>query len=521
MNNKGITLISILITLIVTSIIATVTVDITGNYISYKKAVVSVKSLPGIAQAEQIYYNKNNAYSNNIISLVSDNELAPGVAANNYFGFPYSISTTAGGALITTDIPIGYKNVVTTVPGTFDIMSVNGGRDEEVGYLVGSTSQLQALGSNKVNKLINGGSSSCPAGYTWNGSECISCPAGYTLSGNSCYKYITTYSTSCPSGYTQSGSQCIEYVTTGSTSCPAGYTQSGSQCVAYVSSVTTGCPSGYTWNSYYGECLAPGAAPVCPNGGNGVVQPSGAVYCESNPNPICPPGYNIDWSAGYCVSASVIPTCPQGYIYWGGGNCIDPFNLTPCPSLSYYNQCQSQGCSINNWCQVQWNSYFTSVDPSSDGLALGGYYPAHAQATMSGAFAPVLSCPAGDMQSGVDCIYVGYYSNTAPASFFCSSGTLINGQCVSTTPSSSSSGYTIEYASPISTSSTTTQTASPITTASQNISYTSLITNGGSCPVGDTQYGDICCPPGYIFQGGECVKYIIGYNPDIFIKGVN
>ena len=128
-------------------------------------------------------------------------------------------------------------------------------------------------------------SSSCPSGYSPNGSNCLadSPTTTYTLSSTSPITTATTSaSSSCPSGYSANGSNCLAdsptttytlsstspittATTSASSSCPSGYSANGSNCLANsptttytlsstspittaTTDATASCPSGYSAN---------------------------------------------------------------------------------------------------------------------------------------------------------------------------------------------------------------------------------------------------------------------------------
>lgn len=138
---------------------------------------------------------------------------------------------------------------------------------------------------------------SCPAGQTWNGTECV-CPAGQTWNGSQC---VTGGSgPSCPTGST-----CVP---PGSgNSCPIGYTLQGSLCVL------TGCPTGFTLQG--GQCL-PDAAPQC-----------SGFFCQGSQL-----RQRVD-QGGQCTSV-VVQNCAFGC---SGGGCLaapsGEGNITVTPSL--------------------------------------------------------------------------------------------------------------------------------------------------------------------------------------------
>ena len=201
---------------------------------------------------------------------------------------------------------------------------------------------------------------SCPSGYSWNGTSCVS-----------------TVSASCPSGYTYDSStgECTETTTsTTSPTCPYGSFSNG-QCI-YSKSWTTG--SG--WGSYCGYdefCITP---PACPgsyisgscsgedgyppgnyrqnlsySGSHEIVEEK--CYDHGNgPNiysmscyyyPTCPSGYT--YSNGTCTTTTTITassTCPSGYTL-SGNTCTATTSAT-CPSGTTLinNECVSYSCPL-------------------------------------------------------------------------------------------------------------------------------------------------------------------------------
>jgi|GEM_PF-1506282 len=165
---------------------------------------------------------------------------------------------------------------------------------------------------------VNAPPSVCPAGQTWNGTQCV-CPAGLTWNGTQCVG-----TPSCPAGQTWNGTQCV---------CPAGQTWNGTQCVADGGS----CPIGYTRNGA-GNCVYTG----CPSGyilvnGQCVLEPQ-----QCTPMNFCAgPDINGDgvgdeiWRRdAQCTESRVNESCPFGC---SGGGCLPAppgqGNITAQPSL--------------------------------------------------------------------------------------------------------------------------------------------------------------------------------------------
>lgn len=104
------------------------------------------------------------------------------------------------------------------------------------------------------------GSTSCGAGYNWNGSSCVtSCSSGQYWTGTSCQTSTTGGSTSCPSGQYWSGtsSSCVSSMS--GSSCTSGQYWNGSACVSSSSTdMSTQCATaGGSWNSSSNYCQMP------------------------------------------------------------------------------------------------------------------------------------------------------------------------------------------------------------------------------------------------------------------------
>ena len=150
---------------------------------------------------------------------------------------------------------------------------------------------------------------SCPSGYNWNGSSCVS-----------------TVSASCPGGYTWNGSTCTETTTTTISACSSGH-WNGSQCVTTETKNWT-CP----YRSLWYECG--GSPDRCR--GSGTTSSLERYDCSANVtvyySPSCPSGYYYIGN-GECATTTTLtasPTCPSGYTL-SGNTCTATTSAT-CPS---------------------------------------------------------------------------------------------------------------------------------------------------------------------------------------------
>jgi uncharacterized repeat protein (TIGR01451 family) len=116
--------------------------------------------------------------------------------------------------------------------------------------------------SPNVNQNVKIVSGACPSNYTFNsdtGSTGNSICIKTLIPGTP----NTTPTTNCPPGYTNVGGTlpCINYTPFTGSSCPSGYTLNGSQCEQKTAKVTSNtCPSGFTDNGGSPPCFASTAA---------------------------------------------------------------------------------------------------------------------------------------------------------------------------------------------------------------------------------------------------------------------
>lgn len=181
---------------------------------------------------------------------------------------------------------------------------------------------------------------SCPAGYTLNGSTCRqtvpatpSCAAGFTLNGSSCQKTTqANASYSCPSNYSPS---------------PSGTVTSSSVCRRTTSS---SCYTGYTKTS--GVCSGPPLVSYsCPSG-TGSLSGTNCVLTGSGPTYSCPVGTSSgSGSSMICITASTTPT------------------TVPSPYAGYFN---SELCYAYSYDAAEANRYFYPVVAAGENFSCEG-----------------------------------------------------------------------------------------------------------------------------------------------------
>ena len=167
MNNKGFTLIELIIALVISGILTAIAMPVYSNYIQSQKAIKTVKEMRSIARAENLYYQSNTVpmtctvtvggtnypetenyhiYTSNFSDLTNTGMLGVLSGGVNPFGQDYylepvysNISVNSNnycvresGILVYTYIPIQYKGAVSLIAGAFDI-GVSGNM-EEIGY---------------------------------------------------------------------------------------------------------------------------------------------------------------------------------------------------------------------------------------------------------------------------------------------------------------------------------------------------------------------------------------------------
>ncbi len=158
----------------------------------------------------------------------------------------------------------------------------------------------------KIWTMIVYGNTTCPSGYTINGTECYiaataTCPSGYTRSGSVCYRAATcdsgyTYNANIPSSQCTGGGAC--YVN--STACSSGFAYVSGKCVK-----DPACSLG-SYNLEINQCAIPTSVD-CPSG---TTYNDIAKLCESYPS--CPPGSIYDAERNICVRT---PQCASGDTY--------------------------------------------------------------------------------------------------------------------------------------------------------------------------------------------------------------
>ena len=387
------------------------------------------------------------------------------------------------------------------------------------GYTIDSATGLCVNSSGNTEKP-----NPCPTGYIPSFGECLGvtgATAGFTPSGSA-----SGSGSSCPTGYTYNGTTCTasptpNTTTTSAGSCPAGYTPSGSACTATGTAVTTTvytCPNGSTVASSTDTCTATASCPT-------KYTLSGGACTAS---PACPANYTGPNSSGECTAGSPTTTtttssasCPYGYS-WNGVNCSDTVNNTYYASLDatfsgdIYNtsdntlQFYGSGDNIEIGSTPGWggNIYYsggnfygswystvtgaTAVEGSGSSLVGEGGFAGSSINFSGGSFSGNIGSilyGSGDQIVGAGSIHSGYIT----ASTYCPNGYYYIGgnECeenssytYTTSPTCSSGTYIGDY-----TCSETVYACPNGTTVS---SSTSTCTASATCPNGSTATSDTC-----------------------------
>ena len=400
------------------------------------------------------------------------------------------------------------------------------------GYTIDSATGLCVNSSGNTEKP-----NPCPTGYIPSFGECLGvtgATAGFTPSGSA-----SGSGSSCPTGYTYNGTTCTasptpNTTTTSAGSCPAGYTPSGSACTATGTAVTTTvytCPNGSTVASSTDTCTATASCPT-------KYTLSGGACTAS---PACPANYTGPNSSGECTAGSPTTTtttssasCPYGYS-WNGVNCSDTVNNTYYASLDatfsgdIYNtsdntlQFYGSGDNIEIGSTPGWggNIYYsggnfygswystvtgaTAVEGSGSSLVGEGGFAGSSINFSGGSFSGNIGSilyGSGDQIVGAGSIHSGYIT----ASTYCPNGYYYIGgnECeenssytYTTSPTCSSGTYIGDY-----TCSETVYACPNGTTVS---SSTSTCTASATCPNGSTATSNTCtaspsCPANYSFN---------------------
>jgi len=290
------------------------------------------------------------------------------------------------------------------------------------------------------------------------------CPAGWSVNGSSCIKTTTTAATvssyGCPVGWSVNGSSCTLTQTAAATvnyACPAGWSQNGTSCSKTTTTTTAATPQ------YF-----------CPSGGS----PSGNSCTTSSP-------------------ASVSLTCPAGW-QKSGNICT----TTATTSATLTNSCNGLA-QYGNYCIGR--SCYRGNNAGRPYMGLTWAMCAVVYGNSTNLLNPIqnYTCPADSIVSGSTCIKTS--SQPATENYFCPSGSLSGGQCVSTYTATISNyvcpaGQTVSGSSCIATS-TSTQAASISYTCSSGWSQ-----SGSSCSLTSSQAATpaYVCSSGWNLIGSTC-----------------
>ena len=326
-----------------------------------------------------------------------------------------------------------------------------------------------------------------------------SCAAGWTLSASTCSQTQTNNASpnyQCPVGYTLNGSNCdglnnvVIPATVASYSCPAGWSLNGTSCSQTQTQAATiasyGCPAGQTLSGT--SCIA-----------------TSSSNASANISYSCPSGWTLG-NGNSCYStatysANVVYVCGAGWTNNGNGTCSVQGYTVPisgCPSGAGGGA--TMGSSSNTQCTCTYNSRYS----------------------------PGASCPSGYISHNSNGYIQGFIYNKV---YSCSSGTLQNGQCVTSSTTSASINYSCNGSDSLSNSTcttTNTTTANTVYTCNSGgalsgsqCTYTTTSTSAAtpnySCPSGYSLSGTTCsenlsqsatpnysCPAGQTLSGTNC-----------------
>lgn len=336
----------------------------------------------------------------------------------------------------------------------------------------------------------------CVTTTTYAATQGLTCNAGDTRNGSTCTRttsYAATAGYSCPNGGTLNGATCTRsssYTATAGYSCNSGDTRSGSTCYStssYNAVSSYGCPSGGTLNGSTcnrNDNYSASVSYACNSGDtqNGT-SCTRITYVSANVDYSCNAGDEL--RVRTCWRTTSTPATAS-------------YN---CKALSYNGAglCTGGGGMANSSWEAQDMCY---AQESTYGLVLvdvintrGRWYDC--------VFQPVIvySCPSGTLNNG-QCISSTSYAATA--TYSCGSGTPVGSQCPVTQTYSATASYSCPSGGSLSNS-----------TCIKTTSYAASATN--TCPYGGSLSGNSCvttstyaaattytCPNGGSATGSTC-----------------
>ncbi|MCD8567501.1 MAG: hypothetical protein LRY50_03820 [Geovibrio sp.] len=221
--------------------------------------------------------------------------------------------------------------------------------------------------NSSAKKCVIGANTSCPSGYTYNSSlnKCQSNPVCSSGTYNSTAKKCVINATigSCPTGYTESGNQCVKTTTYGASygldpECPYKCRKSGTNQSWYC--------NGSKWAPIDGHNCIENNTYICPDGGTASYNICTVTETIPKPEPSCPSGFTYDAALGMCVKT---PTCSSGGTFNASTNKCTISLTSSCPSgftmsgsICYRAAYCIPGTTINgttNMCTMQATTNYT------------------------------------------------------------------------------------------------------------------------------------------------------------------
>ena len=188
--------------------------------------------------------------------------------------------------------------------------------------------------------------SSCPTGYSYDGTTCQGGPASACVAGGSWWK--DGYAEGCYSNteLPQCGWDDEIGVYWGPVVCPPAYTLNHNNGSCSGPMVVPSCPEGSVYGTASSKCEAP-AGPVCPSGYTYNAQ---TTKCEAAPTTsaaasICRPGYVLNVDTNTCVGYAGA-ACVAGGSWWKDGYAEGCFSNTELPQCGWDDEIGVWWCPV-------------------------------------------------------------------------------------------------------------------------------------------------------------------------------